>query len=210
MLQISGDLVRRALAASALVAVAGPLAGCGGGGADAGGGQASGSPSASDAAGEGSTAGSGGPGSHADGECGGGDFETQVVKAADGVQMSAPADWKVRSHLDGADVRLYPPNRDDGDGLVVVEDKDQTLDEAVGDLEKLNAFSEKTSEQQISLDGFDEATMLTYADDDGAFSVNVAAVARDGLRVLAHVYRAEDPEEQAASESCLSTLARSR
>jgi hypothetical protein len=209
MLRTSGTAVRRVVAASALFTVVGTLAACGGESAEGGGGSsAPEAPSASESTDAGEPSGSGEAGSHADGECGGGEFETQVVKAAKGVQLTVPADWKVKSHLKGADIRLYPPNRGDGDGLIVVEDKDQTLEEAMEDVEKLNSFSEKTSEQDISLDGFDAGRMTTYVDDDGAFSVNVAATAGDGLRVITHMFRAEDAAEQAAAESCLSTLTR--
>jgi hypothetical protein len=153
---------------------------------------------------------SGEPGSHADGECGGGEVETTVVEAADGVQLTAPADWQVEVAAQGSQVGLYPPERDSGDGFIVVEDTGQTLDEAVRDALEFTADSaETTSEQDLDLEGFDGARLLTfeYDDSDRTFSVDLVAVTDDGLRVVANMTR-EVADEQPLVESCLSTLSR--
>lgn len=212
MYRISGNAVRRTLAASALVVVAGPLAACGGGSAGGGGGgeatestSASESPSAAESTEAGQASGSDEPGSHADGQCGDGELKTRVVTVGEGVELTLPADWRTKPS--GAQVLLYPPNRDAGDGFVVVEDKDQSLDQAMTDVEKFNSVAEVTSEQPLDLEGFEEARLLTYEYDDGTFTVHVVAVA-DGTRVNANMTR-EDPSEQPAVESCLSTLTRS-
>jgi hypothetical protein len=166
----------------------------------------SGSPSTDDS-GEGA---SGEPGSDADGECGGKEIETTVVEAADGVQMTAPADWQVEVAGQGSQVGLYPPERDSGDGFIVIEDTGQTLDEAVQDALEFTAESaETTSEQDLDLEGFDGARLLTfeYDDSDRTFSVDLVAVTDEGLRVVANMTR-EVADEQPLVESCLSTLSR--
>jgi hypothetical protein len=151
-----------------------------------------------------------GSSSGADGECGGGEVQTQVVEAAEGVRLTAPAEWQVETAAQGAQVGLYPADPDAGDGFVVVEETGQTLDEAVEDTLAITADSaEQTSEQDLELDGFDAARLLTFAydDSDSTFSVNVVAVTDDGLRVVANMTR-EVAEEQPLVESCLSSLSR--
>jgi hypothetical protein len=204
VLRTSGIAVRRAAAAVALVTVVGVFAACGREPAEGGGeGTASGSPSASETAEPSASSGSHEPGSSADGECSG--VETQEVKVADGVQVEVPADWSTPSR--GGSVRLFPPDRDKGDGFIVVEQKDQTLDEAMQDVEEFNSVARPTSEQELDLAGFEAAKMTTYEYEDGTFTVHVVAVG-DGVRVNANMTR-EPATEQAVVESCLSTLTRS-
>lgn len=150
------------------------------------------------------------PGSGADGGCGDGEVETQEVLAAQGVGLTVPADWRVKRARAGEAIGLYPPDRAVGDGFVLVEEKGQTLDEAVDDVLGVTAESaEQTSEQELDLEGFDRARLVTFAydDSDAAYSVDVVAVS-GGLRVAANMTRDGDPTEQALVESCLSTLAR--
>lgn len=212
MKRIPGEFGRRVLAASAVVALASvSVSACGGGGSEAAEDSASPEPSRSSSpkpSSEPSAAGA--PGSAADGECGGGEFKTKVVKAARGVQLTVPADWKVKSARAGAAVGLYPPDPDVGDGYVLVQTKDQTLDEAVDDALKVTADSAKTtSEQDLDLAGFDGARMVTfeYDDSDDTYAVDVVAVAGT-QRVAVNMTRDGAPEEQATVESCLSTLSR--
>lgn len=206
MSPISGS-VRRAVLVPALV-VPLLLAGCG----DEEGSGSEGTPTESGSSSPDDSAApeSGEPGSNADGECGGGEVETTVVEAADGVRMTAPADWQVEVAAQGSQVGLYPPQRDSGDGFIVVEQTGQTLDEAVDDALEFTAGSaETTSEQDLELEGFDGARMLTfeYDDSDATFSVDLVAVTDDGLRVVANMTR-EVADERPLVESCLSTLAR--
>ena len=212
MLQTSGTVVRRVVAASASVVLLGTLAACGEsgeGGVDA----PAAEPSAraesptSETSDGGESSGADRPGSHADGECGDGDFETQVVQADLGVQITVPADWKTRVNGKNDQVAFYPPNRDVGDGFIVIEDKDQTLEEAMEDVEKFDSVAEMTSEQEVDLEGFEAGKLLTYEYDDGTFTVHVVAVDDDGLRVNVNMTR-ESPQEQPAVESCLSSLTR--
>jgi hypothetical protein len=207
---VSGSVRRKLLVPALVVPLL--LAGCGSGTEE--GGEPtetpteSGSPSADGSA----TPGSGEPGSDADGECGGGEVETTVVEAADGVRMTVPADWQVEVAAQGSQVGLYPPERDSGDGFLVIEETGQMLDEAVGDALEFTAESaETTSEQDLELEGFDAARMLTfqYDDSDRTFSVDLVAVTDDGLRVVANMTR-EVADEQPLVESCLSTLSRTQ
>lgn len=162
----------------------------------------SGSPSASASEDSGAT------GRGTDAECGGGELETRVLEAAEGVQLTVPAEWRSKSFGRGADVRLYGQDQDADDGQVVVDNEGKDFERAVAALEELNAYSEKTGERDLRLEGFEAARMLVYADDD-AFTVNVVAVTEDGLRAIAYWIQEDAPAQQPVIESCLSTLRRS-
>ncbi len=211
MTRISGDGVRRVVAAAALFAVL-PLAGCGGAAGkagEAGDTAASASPSGSASPGS-EQPGSGEPGSNADGECGGGEFETQVVKAAQKVDLTVPATWRLRSTPEKDQFAFLSPQRELGDGFLVVEEKSQTLQEALDDALEFTAESATTtSEQDLDLPGFDAAKVVTFEYDDleKTFAVDVVAVV-DGVRVVASMTREGVSDEQVVAESCLSTLSR--
>lgn len=210
MKRTSCGLLRRVLAASVVVTLA-SLSACGSETTDeAGGSSASSSPSSSpspssSAAGGGSGAGE--LGAAADGECGGGDIETQVVKAAQGVQLTVPADWRIQSAGGGADTRLFGPDEDALEGQMVVQDKDQSLDQAVKDVERLNSSSEKAGEQDLQLSGFESSKLLLFTG-EGYTNISVIAVGRDGVRALAYAIVEGAPEDEATVASCLSTLTR--
>lgn len=196
----------RAVAAVAAVTV---LAACGGGGGSGASESPSAAPSESSTPPASSSPSGAQPGAGADGECGGGDLETQVVEATEGVSMTVPADWELESAKAGAATGLYPPPRDAGDGYLVVEAKGQTLDEAADEaFGSTEQAAEKTSEQELELTGFDGARMATFAYDDGTFSVDLVAVSGE-LRVVANLTREGVPDEQPVAESCLSSVARS-
>ncbi len=193
---------RHRVVTTVVLAVLLVVAGCGSG--------SGASPDGEQPAAAGSSSAAGEPGEGADGTCGDGAEQTQRVRAAQGVRVTVPADWEVQRAEGGAAVGLYPPDRDAGDGFVVVEQKDQTLDEAVADALGATADSaEQTSEQDLDLDGFEAARLVTFAYDDSeeAYSVDLVAVS-DGVRVSANLTRDGDPAEQAIAESCLSTLSR--
>ena len=208
MKTISGPVVRRALAATVLLC----LAACGSGGtsgSSSGPSSASSSPSAPSPSGA-TPADPGGvaPGASADGSCGGGAFETKVVEASQGVSLTVPAAWEVQRAKAGAANGLYPPDRDAGDGYLVVQQKQQALDEAVdGTLASTAQAAKKTSEKDLDLEGFDGARLVTFTYEDGTFSVDVVAVA-DGLLVAANLTREGMPAEEPVAESCLSSLSR--
>lgn len=203
-----GDVVRRVLSVAAVVALT-SVSACGGGRSDDAGGSSA-SPSSSPSVSASAGSGVGEPGAAADGKCGGGEFETKVVKAARGVSLRVPADWKVESAKGGAAIRFYPPDPDLGDGYLVVRPSQQSLEEVIDeDQQATRDSAEVTSETDLDLSGLDAARLTTfrYSEDlDGAFSVNLAAVG-DGLRVLANMTRDRDEAEQAAAESCLSSVA---
>ena len=123
---------------------------------------------------------------------------------------STPAAWRTQGDEGTEQIALLPPDRGAGDGFVVVQDKGQSLDDAVDDaLEFTRESATTTSEQDLDLAGFEGARMVTfvYDDSDQMFSVNVVGVSEDGLRVVANMTR-EGAEEQPLAESCLSTLSR--
>ncbi len=207
-------VVRRALSISA-VALLAALTACGGGGSAGSSASPAESRSASAPADEspsdetppgGSVA---EPGASADAKCGSGSYETKVVEAAQDVQLTVPVDWEVESFRAGFQNRLYPPDRDVGDGYLVVQPWVRSLDEAADDaLRSTRAAAETTSEQDLELPGFDGARMFTFAYDDETFAVDVVAVYK-GFRLLANMTREGVPKEQAVAESCFSSLSRS-
>lgn len=148
------------------------------------------------------------PGDAADGKCGGGAFETTTVDLFQDARITVPSDWQVESFRAGLQNRFYPPDRDAGDGYLVIEPSTQSLDEAVADvLEATRSSAETTSEQELELPGFDGARMVTFAYDDSTFAVNVVAVYQ-GFRLQANMTREGVPEEQPVAESCLSSISR--
>lgn len=158
---------------------------------------------------ESASAGAAEPGSAADGKCGGGAFETRTVELFQDARITVPSDWEVESFRAGLQNRFYPPDRDVGDGYLVIQPSTQTLPQAVDDvLEATRSAAETTSEQDLDLPGFDGARMVTFAYDDETFAVDVVAVYQ-GFRLQANMTREGVPEEQAVAESCLSTIARS-
>lgn len=208
--RIQGCVVRRALSVSAVVALA-SVSACGGTTEESGDSGASPSPSppSPSSSATGGESGAGQAGSAADGKCGGGELETKVVEAAQGIEVTVPGDWEVESFRAGFQNRLYPPDRDVGDGYLVIEPSVQTLDEAADEVLKgTRAAAETTSEQDLDLRGFDGARMVTFAYDDETFAVNVVAVYQ-GFRLKANMTREGVPEEQAVVESCLSSISRS-
>lgn len=192
------------------------LSGCGGGpddgdgkGAPAADPSTSASPSASPSSSDPGSGTAGEPGEAADGSCGDGGFETQEVRAADGVRLTVPATWRVRSREGGARVALAPPDLDAGSGGVLVQKSSQSIGEAVDEvLEQTRESAEQTSEQDLDLEGFDGARMATFSYDATGepFLVEVVAVG-GGRRVVALMTREGVPDEQPVAESCLSTLA---
>lgn len=208
MKTISGPVVRRALAATVLLC----LAGCGDGGASGSSpGTSSGSASADASSSPDATPATPGgadPGASADGRCGGGAYATKVVEASQGVSLTVPADWEVQRAKAGAANGLYPPDRDAGDGYLVVQQKQRTLDEAVDEtLASTVQAARKTAEKDLELEGFDGARLVTFTYEDGTFSVDVVAVA-DGLLVAANLTREGVPADEPVAESCLSSLSR--
>lgn len=205
-MKISGVVVRRALGAAIVVGLLASSTACGSSSSGA-------SPSSKDAGASPSASPSSGSGATADGRCGSGSFRTQVVRAAQGVRVTVPADWDVRSEKAGAAIRFYLPGGADGDGYLVVQRSKQTLAQVVADTQKsTRAEAEVESESRPSLSGFDAAlaTSFRYGDAPGtAFSVNVVAVG-DGLRVLANMAGDRNADERAAALSCLSSLSRGR
>lgn len=207
-MKISGVVVRRALGAATVVGLLASSTACGSSSGGA-------SPSSKDAGADASSSASpsSGSGATADGRCGSGSFRTQVVRAAQGVRVTVPADWDVRSEKAGAAIRFYLPGGADGDGYLVVQRSKQTLAQVVADTQKsTRAEAEVESESRPSLSGFDAAlaTSFRYGDAPGtAFSVDVVAVG-GGLRVLANMAGDRDADEQAAALSCLSSLSRGR
>jgi hypothetical protein len=131
-----------------------------------------------------------------------------VVEAAQGVSLTVPADWEVQRAKAGAANGLYPPDRDAGDGYLVVQQKQRTLDQAVDEtLASTVQAAEKTSEKDLELEGFEGARLVTFTYEDGTFSVDVVAVA-DGLLVAANLTREDVPADEPVAESCLSSLSR--
>lgn len=208
-------LLRRASSVSAVVLLA-MLAACGDSGSageESGSSpSASASPSGSPSESPSESASSGEvaePGANADATCGDGAYETKVVEAAQGIRLTVPADWEVESFRAGFQNRLYPPDRDVGDGYLVISPSVQDLDAAADDvLKATRSAAETTSEQDLDLPGFDGARMETFAYDDETFAVSVVAV-YEGFRLQANMTREGVPEEQAVAESCLSTISRS-
>ena len=145
----------------------------------------------------------------ADGRCGGGRFPTKVVKASDGVSMTVPASWKVVSAKAGAASQLTPPPASEGDGFLFVKQTSQTLDQAVRS-EQRNAADGAEVVGQSTLDRPGLQARLTtfrYPSQGSTFSVSVVAVG-GGVTVVANMTRSKDAAEQAAAESCLSSLQR--
>lgn len=143
----------------------------------------------------------------ANGACGDGAYPTTVVTTARGVRLTVPRSWRVREAKGGAAVGLYPPNGGSGDGYVLVEASDQTIEQAVQETLAATRDSAQTIfAADLDLAGFDDARVTTFAYDDGAFSVDVTAVGK-GVRVQANLTDDERPAEQAMALSCLSSLA---
>lgn len=203
--------VRRSLVLLTGLALA--VTGCGGASdRDEAGGSASGGSSSASPSSSASTSASGATGeagAAADGMCGDGTFGTKEVEAADGVRLTVPTSWRVKSQEGGARVALAPEDLDAGSGGVLVQKSSQSIDQAVDEvLEQTRKSAEQTSEQDLDLQGFDGARMVTFSYDAAGnpFLVEVVAVG-DGLRVVALMTREGVPEEQPVAESCLSTLA---
>jgi hypothetical protein len=192
------------LAVSAVVSLA-TVSACGDQTRDVAGGRKSTSSSSSSPSATGSKSGAGDLGAAADGECGGGEFATKVVKAARGVQLTVPADWRVQVARQGSDVRLLGPDEGALEGQMVIQDKDQSMAQAVKDLEKANSMSERTAERDLRLSGFEASKLLVFAGKDYT-NINVVAIAEDGLRTIAYVIVEDAPEQESMVASCLSTL----
>ncbi len=200
-MRLSGGPGRSSLALAA-VCVTLTLAGCGS--AD---GEGSAAPSSSPTAQESGAAGD----ASADGRCGDGAFDTQVVEAAEGVEVTVPADWQVRSAEQRTQFAFGLPGGDEAAGYLVVQPSEQSLEEALDEV--LAATREATqteAETDLDVPGMEAARLTTSRYDaelDDAFTVDVVAVG-DGLRVVANLSAEEDADLQAVVESCLSSLSR--
>lgn len=184
-----------ALAACALLLTT--TAACGGGGDEVSGSGGE-SPSASASESSGSAAG--------DAECTG---ETQELEGADGVTLTVPADWTVQSLGEGEDTRFTSADGDSLEGQLVVQANGQTIDEGVSDVERLNSATQKDSEEEIDLPGFDDARVLQFSGEEtgstGSFVVGVGG----GVRAIAYVIAEGDPtDETATAFGCMLTMQR--
>jgi len=115
----------------------------------------------------------------------------------------------VASAKAGAASQFLPPEASKGDGFLFVKPTSQTLDQAVrAEQEDAAQGAEVVGRSNLTRPGLQaRLTTFRYPSQDSAFAVSVVAVG-GGVTVVANMTRTEDAAEQAAAESCLSSLRR--
>ena len=191
---------------------------CGGSDRPDSSGSASGSPSASSSP-SGSSSPSSSPSSSssvgtgaldADGRCGGGAFPTQVVKAADGVVVTLPKSWTIRTKPDRAYLSISLPGSKFPDAYLAVKRSSQTLDEVATETQRqTRKAAEVEAAKGLTRPGLSaRVTRFRYDEDqDSAFGVFVTAVG-GGIVVSGNMTADENAPLQKVAESCLSSVRR--